>query len=179
MTTSPFGRRPNAGFSLIELMVVLAVSIVLLGSAIPTVLTARQRMALDGSIHDVAAAVQTARLQALSSGRTMRVRFNCPAAGQFRVVEVTGSASIDAAANRCDPAAYPYPDPDAANRPDLDGPVRVLRAGVLFSAATNVDIAPSGRVTPATGNAPVSISVLKNNATQTLTLSASGRISFQ
>ncbi|MCX6537354.1 MAG: GspH/FimT family pseudopilin [Acidobacteria bacterium] len=173
------GCQPADGFTLLELMLVLGIGAVLIGAAIPAINGARQRLELSGAIHDVAAAVQSARLQALSSGRTMRVRFNCPVAGQYRVVEIVGNATIDNAANRCDPAAYPYPDQNANARPDLDGPVRGLRGGVSFSQATNVDIAPTGRITPVTGAAPVSITVVKSDATQTLTLSAAGRVSFQ
>ena len=53
----------------------------------------------------------------------MRVRFNCPATGQMRVVEVTGNAAIDTAGDRCDLGAYPYPDTDASTAPNNDGPV--------------------------------------------------------
>jgi prepilin-type N-terminal cleavage/methylation domain-containing protein len=172
-------RQSARGFTLAELLIVLAVGVVLVGAAVPAINGARQRLDLDSAAHDVAGAVQSARLQALSTGRTMRVRFNCPATGQFRVVEVVGDAAIDNAANRCAPATYPYPDQNAGARPDLDGPLRGLRSGVSFSQATNVDIAPSGRITPATGAAPVSIVVMKGNATYTLTLSAGGRVSFQ
>jgi prepilin-type N-terminal cleavage/methylation domain-containing protein len=173
------GRRSVGGFTLIELMIVVAIGAILIGTAVPAINGARQRLELDGAMHDVALILQGARLQALSSGRTMRVRFNCPATGQYRVVEVVSDNTIDNAANRCDPTAYPYPDQNAASRPDLDGPIHVLRGGVSFSQSTTVDIAPTGRVTPASGTTPVSISVMKSNATETLSLSASGRISYQ
>lgn len=173
------GRQSADGFTLLELMLVLGIGVVLIGAAIPTINGARQRLELDGAMHDVSAAVQSARLQALSGGRTIRVRFNCPVAGQYRVVEIVGDATIDNAANRCDAAAYPYPDQNTGTRPNLDGPVQVLRGGVTFSQATDVDIAPTGRITPVTGAAPVSITAVKSNATQTLTLSAAGRVSFQ
>jgi len=171
-------RHSAGGFSLLELMLVLGVSGTLVGVAVPSITGARQRLELNGAIHEVATAVQSARLRALSSGRTMRVRFNCPVARQYRVVEVVGDASIDGASNRCDGGAYPYPDQDGSNRPNLDGPVQVMRGGVAFSQATDVDISPTGRITPAAGAAPVVISVNKSNATRTLTLSAVGRISF-
>ena len=173
------GWRLADGFTLLELMLVVGISAVLVGAAVPSILVARQRMELSGAVHEVAQTVQSARLTALSSGRTMRVRFNCPAAGQYRVVEVVGNATIDNATNRCDTGTYPYPDTDPANRPNTDGPVLVLRGGVTFSQVVNLDIAPTGRLTPASGTTPVSIILARGNATQTLTLSASGRVAYQ
>jgi len=168
-----------SGFTLIEVMLVLGIATVLVGAAIPSIITARERMELSGATHDIASAVQTARMRAVSTGVTMRIRFNCPAAGQYRIVEVVGTSGIDGATNRCDPAVYPYPDLDAANRPNNDGPVQVLRGGTTFSQVVNLDIAPSGRITPASGSMPVSIVITKGNATQTVTLSAAGRVAFQ
>jgi Tfp pilus assembly protein FimT len=79
--------------------------------------------------------LQTARLKAVTNSRAMQVRFACPAAGQMRVLEVTGVAATDGAGNRCDPAAYPYPGPNDALRstPVMDSPVVYLPAGTTVT----------------------------------------------
>ncbi len=79
--------------------------------------------------------LQTARLKAVSAARSLRVRLNCPVAGQLRILEVTGVAATDNAANRCDPVAYPFPGPRDSLRvtPSLDSPVIHLPDGVTVT----------------------------------------------
>ena len=116
-----------------------------------------------------------ARLKAVTSNRTMRVRFNCPSPGLYRVVEVVNNAAIDNAADRCSSTTYPYPDPNPAALPDLDGPVMVLRGGITFGGVQDLGIAPTGRVTALTGAVPATIGVTNSYETQKVTVSATGR----
>lgn len=141
--------------------------------------------ALNSSAQTVVSAVRSARYTAVAKNRTVLVRFNCPAANQFRLVEVLGTAD-DSAANRCTEAAYPFPDPDAAVRPDVDGPVLTLSSDASFGAAQDLEIDTSGRVNPLVGcpacvaaAAPATIVVTNGSQTRTLTVSRDGQVLLQ
>ena len=109
----------DRGFTIIELIAVVAVIAILAGIAVPQVGSAMRLYALNSSTRAVAAAIRSARYTAVSKNRTVRVRFNCPAAGQFRIVEFVGSAAVDNAADRCSEQTYPYPDANAAVAPNV------------------------------------------------------------
>ena len=69
----------------------------------------------------------------------MRVRFNCPSTGKFRILEVTGVATTDNATNRCDATAYPSPGPNDTLRstpsfvPSPFGPASTIVASPGFN----------------------------------------------
>jgi prepilin-type N-terminal cleavage/methylation domain-containing protein len=174
---------PQSGFSLIELLIVVAVGMVVVGVAVPQVVEAMRQASLNTSVHSVAAAIRGARYSAVAKNRAVRVRFNCPAANQFRVVEVTGNAGIDQAADRCSEAVYPYPDPDDTVAPNIDGQMLRLGEDTQFGAAQDIQIDTSGRVTKLTGcpacvssAAPATIAVVNGNDTRTITVNASGQV---
>jgi prepilin-type N-terminal cleavage/methylation domain-containing protein len=176
-------RAPQSGFSLIELLIVVALGMIVLGIAVPAVVEATRQASLNTSVQSVAAAIRGARYSAVAKNRTVRVRFNCPAANQFRVVEVVGNNAIDQAADRCSETAYPYPDPDAAVAPNIDGQMLRLGADSQFGAVQDIQIDTSGRVTKLTGcptcvssAAPATISVVNGYDTRTITVNASGQV---
>ena len=164
------------GFTLIDIMFAVLLLGLLMAVTVPGATTASRRYHLVAATSEVAAQVRAARLKAVTSNRTIRVRFNCPAAGQYRVVEVVNNAAIDDAADRCSSTTYPYPDPNPAAQPDLDGPVMVLRGGITFGGVQDLDIAPTGRVTALTGAVPATIGVTNSHETQDVTISAAGRV---
>ena len=172
------GRPPrHQGFTLIDIMFVVLLMGVLMAVTLPGATTASRRYNLIAATREVAAQVRVARLKAVTSNRTMRVRFNCPAPGLYRVVEVVNNAAIDNAADRCSSTTYPYPDPNPAALPDLDEPVMVLRGGITFGGVQDLDIAPTGRVTALTGALPATIGVTDSyGETQNVIVSATGRI---
>ena len=176
-TGSMSARRPRQqGFSLIDIMFTVSLLGLLMAVTVPGATGAARRYHVAAATREVAAQIRLARLQAVTANRTIRVRFNCPAAGQFRVVEVVNNAAIDDDADRCSSTTYPYPDPNPAARPDLDGPVMVLRGGITFDGVQDLDIAPTGRVTPLTGQVPATIGVTNSHETQNITISATGRV---
>ena len=145
-------RKYEAGFSLIEVSVVATVAMITVGLAAPSILTAINTYKFNSDVQAVAATIRSARYKAVASNVEMRVRFNCPATGQMRVVEVTGNAGIDSAADRCDLEAYPYPDQDAANAPNNDGPVLSMGESSNFSSnIPSLRIRVTGRVSPLVG----------------------------
>jgi hypothetical protein len=123
----------------------------------------------------------------------MRVRFNCPATGQYRTVELIGTpgapATADAdsaAATRC---AYPYPAPDksAITRPNFDSPVQRLDPAITFQASTTIEFWPDGSAHttsttnpwPVIGSSGATIRLAKGSSTKTLAVNGLGRIQIQ
>ncbi len=165
------------GFSLIELMLVVLILSIMAVIALPGTATAFRRYQLAAATREVAAQVRSARLRAVTANETMRVRFNCPAPGQMRVVQVVGTPAIDDAADRCSAAVYPYPDQDVAVQPNHDGPVMVLRGGIRLAGTTpDIDIAPTGRITTQTGGLPLTIVVTDTHETRSITITAAGQV---
>ena len=145
-------RKHDAGFSIVEVVVVTAVTMITVGLAAPSITAAIETYQFNSDIQSVAATIRSARFTAVASNVRMQVRFNCPATGQMRVIEVTGNAAIDTAGDRCDLSAYPYPDPDASVAPDNDGPVVQMGSSTdLPSTVGGLEISTSGRVVPLTG----------------------------
>jgi len=152
--------RGTRGFSLIELVVVIAVISIVAAIAVPTILGMLTNMRVNAQARLVERELQTARLRAVGTNRAIRLRFNCPGANQFRLVEVIGTPSVPApadddaaAATRCDLTAYPYPD---ANRdwfqsPNNDGPLNELDPRVEFTATQTLEFWPDGTVHANTG----------------------------
>ena len=171
--------RGSRGFSLLEVLLVLAVLGTMTVIAVPTLNEGMRRQRLAGAVRTVTQQVSTARLQAVNTNRRMRVRLNCPAANQLRVVEVTGNALVDNAADRCSEAAYPYPDLNPAARPDLDGPVIRLPAGVRFLAVQNLELNTRGNVTALAGGLPAFIEVTDGVETRRVRITAAGQLQIQ
>src|SRR5512138_3799732 len=131
-----FKVRNDRGFSLAELMLTLAVLGTLVAVGLPVMKDLSESIKLNEASRMVERELQAARLQAVSKNRVLRVRLNCPAAGYIRTVEVTGSASIDDAADRCMGTRFPFPAPDTdlLTEPNFDGPVHVLPKDAAVSS---------------------------------------------
>ena len=127
----------EAGFTLIEVLITTVVIIAIGAMLVPQFsnLMQSQRARTAGRL--VERELQSARLKAVTSSKRMRVKLNCPVAGQLRVVEVTGVAATDNASNRCDEVAFPFPGPNDALRstPSLDAPLVRLPLGTTITTA--------------------------------------------
>lgn len=187
--------RPNGGFSLVELLVIVAVVGILAGIGMPMLGSAIDQARLASSVRDVERELQTARLKAVATKRVMRVRFDCPATGQFRMVELIGTpaapATQDLSSDRCSPAVYPYA-PAGNNpmvRPANDGPVRMLAHAASFTSASTVEFRPDGtaHANLAGGNpwpvipaaSPLNIVVARKGSTRTITVNGVGKIRIE
>ncbi len=176
------------------MVIVVAIIGVLSAIAIPQVARIGDAIALGQAQRLVQTELQRARLKAVTTNRVIRVRFNCPANGQFRMVELVGTSSVPAAAdlagNRCSETAYPFPSADAnpITLPNHDGPIRLVDSTVSFASLPTIEFRPSGTAwsvnadgtstTPLPGNG-VSITVQKGNATKAITVNALGKVQGQ
>lgn len=179
-------RDHQAGFSLIELVIVMAATTVLAALAVPSFSTLMTSQRAANAARSVERELQMARLKAVSTSRAMRVRLSCPAAGQLRMLEVTGVPTTDNATNRCDPVAFPTPGPADMLRstPSLDSPVVYLPSGTTVSGTpTHLEFSPRGQVFSVSGTGTVTVltsdvvwTVSRAGYSKTVTINGIGRI---
>ncbi|HSC30000.1 MAG TPA: prepilin-type N-terminal cleavage/methylation domain-containing protein [Vicinamibacterales bacterium] len=177
--------RTARGFSLTELMLVVAVAATLLAIGVPVMQDLSETTKLNEASRQVERELQSARLKAVSVNATLRVRLNCPADGYFRTVEVIGSAE-DNVQNRCVVTAYPFPaqDSDLMTLPNFDGPLRVMPQGTTVTSAV-LEFRPNGTAYQVVSNTPqaiatdVAITVTRKNRTRTVRVNRVGKIQLQ
>jgi len=185
--------RSSIGFTVIDMVVVITLIAIISAMSVPIIKDFGDAVALGQAQRLVQTELQQARMKAVTSNRNMRVRFNCPAAGQFRTVELIGTptfpAAQDTAANRCSETVYPYPaDNNALTLPNQDGPVRRIDTRVTFGATQTIEFRPTGLAyaVNADGTSNVvlggngaAITVTKSGTVKTVTVNALGKISAQ
>lgn len=159
--------RSTRGFTLFELLIVLALIAILSAVAIPTLMEGTARNSVWTASEQIGSQIRQARLKAISRNRTFRVRFDCPAVGQFRVLVVTGDNAIDTAADRCsntvefDSGVYAMPDRVAYTDPP---PLLEVNSRGVFTSTLGI---------------PTTITVTYAGASsRSLSMSATGQISF-
>ena len=175
----------NRGFTLIELMLTVAIAATIMAIAVPVLTDVTASIKLSEATRAVERELQNARLKAVSTNRPLRVRTNCPAAGYMRTVEVIGS-SADTASNRCLQSAYPYPaaDTDAITRPNFDGPVRPVPNGATVTNAV-LEFRPDGTVktvvsgVPTAIATPITMTVTRQSKSKVVTINGVGKIQLQ
>lgn len=179
--------RHDRGFSLIELLAVMATFIVIAAIAVPQFQELSASMRLGQATREVERELQTARLKAVSTNRRLRVRLNCPTAGSYRIVELLGSAA-DNGSSRCAYSAYPYPaaDNNPLTLPNLDGPIRTMHSEVTVTTMTvefrpdgtawTVDTAGTVQLIPPAGT---SLTVTRQSKAKVINVNALGKILVQ
>ena len=198
MSTTPRTLGRERGFSLVDILMTVAVIGTLAAVAVPQVNSALDSMRLGMALRDVERELQFARLKAVSASRPMRVRFDCPSAGQVRAVELLGTTSVpdvndaDTAAVgavRCNETTYPYrptgSDTSRLTRPNNDGPVRRLYPSTTFTAKKTLEFWPDGSVHadagtgnpwPNIGSAGVTITLSRKGKTKNIQVNGLGKI---
>ncbi len=176
------------GFSLTELLSVIAIIAILAAIAIPSIFVTDETRARQ-ALREVEREMQTARLKAVTTNKSIQVRLNCPGAGMYRMVEA-GTTWPDA--GRCSEATYPYPAPvDAAYqtppKPRYDGPIRYLDSNIALSSDNPnlvIQFMPDGRTATVVNGAEqligtMQVSVTCRTKTKTLEVNGIGRIQIQ
>jgi hypothetical protein len=158
---------------------------------VPQLVNVADSMKLGQAQRDVNVELNQARLLAVSANRPIRIRFNCPAAGQYRLTELIGTPGVpdadDTAGDRCSESKWRYPanDNDPATRPNHDGPTRYLPRGVTFGTAATLEFWPNGTVHKqvAAENpwttvdvAGTAITVVKGTSVKSITVNGLGKI---
>jgi type II secretory pathway pseudopilin PulG len=184
-------RAGERGFTLIELLMMAALIVIVSGMAVPLMQNVADGIKLGQAARQVERELQTARLKAVSANQPMRVRFDCPVAKQYRMVELVGTPSVPAAADdpasRCSQSTFPFPAPDTniLTRPNHDGPLRQVDASVTFQQATTIEFWPDGTAHAAVGGAnpwPAIVSpgtnivLARNGKTKTIVVNSVGKI---
>jgi prepilin-type N-terminal cleavage/methylation domain-containing protein len=80
-----------SGYSLLELMAAMALSLTLAAAAIPEYLTALDDVRASGAVHHIAARLQRARMEAVMRSATVGVQFVQTTAGYSYAVYVDGN----------------------------------------------------------------------------------------
>ena len=131
-------RRANSGFTLIELMVTIAVLAILAVLAVPSFTQLRQRSALKGAADQITAFWGNSRYEALRRNSMVKIGFKTTAAGLYCIGANTTTDPADDTAcdcftsGACDVSAYP------ATQQDWQG-VRVGTSPTLGDVDTDSD----------------------------------------
>ena len=162
-------------------MLTVAVAGTLMAIAVPISQDVTASIKIGESTRLVERELQDARLRAVSSNRSLRVRLNCPSTGFIRTVEVLGTGA-DTPVGRCSTAAYPFPaDRDLMTRPNYDGPARTVPNQATLSGS-DLQFNPDGTALVVNNGvtaaivAPVTIRLTRRTHTRTVTVNGAGKI---
>jgi prepilin-type N-terminal cleavage/methylation domain-containing protein len=188
-------RASTPGFTLVEVLLVVAVVVIVAGMGVPLMANIGESMKLGEAAREVERELQTARMTAVSANQPMRLRFDCPVVGAYRIVELVGTPSAPAAADsiatRCLQTSYPYPpdsDKNPLTRPNHDGPVRYLASKVTFTASTTIEFWPDGTAHTNTGGVNpwpgiagtgTTITLTKGTLTKSIKVNGVGKVQIQ
>lgn len=182
-----------SGFSLVELLAIMSVFAIIAAMAVPLLKDSADAMQLGIQARNIERTMQEARLKAVKANQPMRVRFNCPLSGQYRIVELIGTpkapATADTATNRCDQAVYPYPagDNDMITRPNHDGALERLESYTSFSASQTIEFWPDGTAHAGsgapwpmiTGDPGITITLSRKGQTKQVLINGFGKTKIQ
>lgn len=176
--------RSERGFSLTELMLVVGLGATMMAIALPIMTDITASTKLNEATRLIERELQDARLRAVSTNSTLRVRTNCPSAGYIRTVQVLGTAA-DNTGNRCRQTSYPYPpDNDLITLPNFDGPVRTIPNAATVTT-TDIQFSPDGTARAVVNGAATAmtaaqtVTVTRKGQTRTVTINGAGKVQLQ
>lgn len=161
------GMGPSRGFTIFELLIVMALISIFAAMGIPTLQESTRRNSVWTASETIGTQIRQARLKAISRNKSFRVRFDCPSSGQFRVLEVTGNATIDNATSRC------------SSQQTHDSGVYAMPSNVTYGTPPILTVNSRGVFSVSSGSIPATITVAYGTYTsRALTVSATGQINF-
>ena len=159
--------RSTRGFTMFELLIVMALISIFAAMGIPTLQESTRRNAVWTASETIGTQIRQARLKAISRNRSFRVRFDCPAAGQFRVLEVTGNSTIDNHDDRC------------IMQQTHDSGVYAMPVNVSYGSTPPLLTVNSRGIFTSSASIPTTITVTYgNSSSRALSVSATGQINF-
>ena len=178
--------RLERGFSLVELLMVIAVAGTMMAIAVPVMTDMTESSKLNTATRELEREYQSARMKAVSANRVLRMRLNCPSTGYFRIVAV-GTAS-DNSSVRCLLTNYPYPPlPSPLNPASSDGPLKLLAHEATVTGNT-LEFRPDGTVYKVDGtgsvqmiatSTPERVTVTRKGKSRVMEINGAGRIQLQ
>lgn len=155
----------NRGFTLFELLIVVAMIGTLAAIGLPVLTESTNRNAVWTTSEQIGSQIRQARLKAITRNQSYQIRFNCPAAGQYRVLVVDGNIND---ADRC------------SQYKTLDTGVYVVPRNVGYSGTATLQVNGRGQYSiVGAGALPLTISVRHVVGHQrNFTVSITGQITF-
>jgi prepilin-type N-terminal cleavage/methylation domain-containing protein len=167
----------SGGFTLVELLVVLAIVILMLAIALPNINLAIKNMHLGSAASSLAAAIQSARYQAISTGCPVNVILptgTCTGASGGLCYQLTQEA-LTGTPPACASTFTPIPN--------IGGPNPYSTSDISLNASQTIQLNPSGTVTAAGSSIPVNYSLIlgltNGSATKTINVSGVGNVKVQ
>ena len=155
MTAKRAGGRAAAGFSMIELALVMVVSLILLAFSIPMVQSTIRQYRYRNAVVAATMAIQATRFQAIRNGFPYAIEFS-PATNTYQVSNLP---------------------PTAAAFANVGGPVPLEGGLAVISQQTRLEFNPNGTVQATVGN--LSFALSYGSQTKTISVSRVGRVSVQ
>lgn len=150
-------------------MIVMALIGVASAMAVPVFMESTARNAVWTGSELVGSQLRQARLKAITRNTRFRVRFDCPSAGNVRVLVVTGDSTIDNHTDRC--TMY-----QGIGGVMLDSGIITMPQGTSFGTVTTLEV--NGRGIYSADTIPKIITVTNGTSSRDLTISATGQITF-
>jgi prepilin-type N-terminal cleavage/methylation domain-containing protein len=179
-------KKHEAGFSMVELMIVCVIMVIIAALAIPNIFRTYQNYQLDSAGHSVASLLQQARMQAVKTNQPVYVNYdNNALPNVVYATDAPGKAYASGNPDVAISAALSFqPPPTAAFHAQLDAYI----TGTPQPGATTGTIGFNARglpcvagANPAVCNLPLGISgfewfMQSNGGWEAVTVSSSGRI---
>jgi prepilin-type N-terminal cleavage/methylation domain-containing protein len=153
-----------AGFSMVEVLVVLAVVLIIASASIPVITTTLASMHLGSAASSLSGAIQAARYQAISVGCPFTITVNASPANSYQLQTEAISGNPPACATTYTNLAPPF-----------DRPVSFANADVTIPATTTIVLNPGGTISAlATPTIPGSFSIVLAHGATTKTVTVTG-----
>ena len=155
--------RTDRGFSLVELVIVVAIALIVMAMAVPVIRRTLQFYALRSGVTSLTGAIQAARYQAIFHGCRYQVVFNA-AAYNYTVANQVPAAGVSACTGV-------YGAPGAA--------IPLMGRGVALGATTTMQFLPDGTVVTVPATNPMTLQLTYTGSalpTQQIRVSTYGKI---